>query len=45
MLFYLFCSSEQEIMFYNGQSRKGLEENFEQRDPEKYGGKTQAEEG
>lgn len=40
MLFYLGCSTEQEIMFYMGQSRKSLEENFEQKDPEKYRGKT-----
>ena len=39
MLSYIFCSREQEIMFYKGRSRKGLEEKFEQRDPEKYGGK------
>lgn len=39
MLFYLGCSSEGDIVFYMGQSRKGLEENFEQRDPEKSGGK------
>lgn len=34
----LGSSSGQEIMFYVGQARKGLEEKFEQRNPEKHGG-------